>query len=193
MKKISMYCIRVFFLWGICAGFSQNLVTNPSFEDHSACPVKLGNFSTDVIGWSTRTKGSTDYFHSCSEAMGTPKNFNGTQIADFGEGYAGFYLFAPNDYREYMQAKLLSPLRKGVFYELSFFVDLANVQILRSMNLGWSFLSNPSILRYIRNCQKCIFTRILIIHSHIWRLAILILRMIPRIGCWSQPLRRKGQ
>lgn len=143
MKKISMYCIRVIFLWGICAGFSQNLVTNPSFEDHRACPVKLGNFSKDVLGWSTPTKGSTDYFHGCSEAMGTPKNFNGTQIADFGEGYAGFYLYAPNDYREYMQAKLLSPLRKGESYELSFFVSLAERSDFAINEFGVVFSEKP--------------------------------------------------
>ncbi len=125
MKKIVQFGLQVLFLWGTCTGFSQNLVMNPSFEDHKACPARLGNFNDDVVSWSTPTKGSTDYFHGCSTAMGTPKNFNGTQIADFGEGYAGFYLYAPNDYREYMQAKLLSPLKKGVTYELSFFVSLA--------------------------------------------------------------------
>ncbi len=105
--------------------FSQNLVLNPSFEEHHNCPVRLGNFDTDLANWSAPTMGSTDYFHACSEAMGTPKNFNGTQISDFGKGYAGFYLYAPDNYREYMQAELAAPLIKGVTYELSFFVSLA--------------------------------------------------------------------
>ncbi len=127
----------------MCVGFSQNLVMNPSFEDHIACPIRLGNFSADVIGWSTPTKGSTDYFHACSQAMGTPKNFNGTQIADFGEGYAGFYLYAPNDYREYMQAELLSPLKKGVTYELSFFVSLAERSDFAINEFGVVFSERP--------------------------------------------------
>ena len=98
---------------------------NPSFEEYRSCPSHLGNFNTDVVGWSCPTLGSTDYFHACSEAMGTPKNFKGTQLTDFGAGYAGFYLYAPNDYREYMQAELHRPLQKGVTYELTFYVSLA--------------------------------------------------------------------
>lgn len=105
--------------------FGQNLIRNPSFEEFSTCPKTLGNFNADVDHWSTPTSGSTDYFHGCSEAMGTPKNFNGTQPADFGEGYAGLYFYAPNDYREYLQAELSEPLVKDKKYHISFYVSLA--------------------------------------------------------------------
>ncbi len=103
----------------------QNLIKNPSFEAFSDCPKALGNFNEDVHFWSTPTSGSTDYFHGCSEAMGTPKNFNGTQPADFGKGYAGLYFYAPNDYREYLQAELSTPLTKDKKYRVSFYVSLA--------------------------------------------------------------------
>lgn len=105
--------------------FCQNLIKNPSFEAYSACPKTLGNFNEDVDFWSTPTGGSTDFFHGCSEAMGTPKNFNGTQPADFGDGYAGLYFYAPNDYREYLQAELSAPLMKDKKYRVSFYVSLA--------------------------------------------------------------------
>jgi len=104
---------------------SQNLVKNPSFEEFVNCPKRLGNFDADVVDWSTPTEGSTDYFNGCSTAMGTPKNFNGTQPADFGKGYAGFYVYAPDDYREYLQAELSQPLIKGEEYQVSFYVSLA--------------------------------------------------------------------
>ncbi|MBT8281952.1 MAG: OmpA family protein [Muriicola sp.] len=122
---------------------AQNLVVNPSFEEHTSCPKKLGNFNSDVVGWNTPSLGSTDYFHACSEAMGTPKNFNGTQIADFGEGYAGFYLYAPNDYREYMQAKLTASLMKDEVYELSFFVSLAERSDFAVNQFGVVFSEKP--------------------------------------------------
>ena len=111
----------------LCTGFlcSQNMVKNPSFEEFVNCPKRLGNFDADVIGWSTPTDGSTDYFNGCSVAMGTPKNFNGMQPADFGTGYAGLYLYAPDDYREYLQAELTEPLIKGEKYQVSFYVSLA--------------------------------------------------------------------
>ena len=114
--------------WCLCfmsSLFCQSLIKSPSFEAFSDCPKALGNFNNDVDNWSTPTSGSTDYFHGCSEAMGTPKNFNGTQPADFGEGYAGMYFYAPNDYREYLQAELSTPLIKDKKYRVSFYVSLA--------------------------------------------------------------------
>jgi outer membrane protein OmpA-like peptidoglycan-associated protein len=104
---------------------SQNLIKNPSFEEFVACPKALGTLNDDVVHWSTPTEGSTDYFNACSRAMGTPKNFNGSQPADFGVGYAGLYLYAPNDYREYLQAELTQTLVKGKKYRVSFYVSLA--------------------------------------------------------------------
>lgn len=109
----------------VCIGMAQNLVKNPSFETKANCPKRLGNFDADVSYWSTPTEGSTDYFNGCSTAMGTPENFNGKQPADFGDGYAGLYLYAPNDYREYLQAQLTETLVKGKTYRLSFYVSLA--------------------------------------------------------------------
>jgi outer membrane protein OmpA-like peptidoglycan-associated protein len=109
----------------VCTTMAQNLVKNPSFEEYVNCPKRLGNFEADVVHWSTPTEGSTDYFNACSVAMGTPKNFNGTQPADFGTGYAGLYLYAPDDYREYLQAELSKTLVKGKKYQVSFYVSLA--------------------------------------------------------------------
>ena len=109
----------------MASGFSQNLIINPSFEIFVDCPKKLGNFNEDVQSWTTPTIGSTDYFNGCSTAMGTPENFNGSQPADFGVGYAGLYLYAPGDYREYIQAELAQPLKKGRKYKISFYVSLA--------------------------------------------------------------------
>ena len=104
---------------------SQNLLKNPSFEQYDHCPKRLGNFDVDVVAWSTPTAGSTDYFNACSTSMGTPENFNGEQPAEFGTGYAGLYLYAPDDYREYLQAELTAGLEKGKEYQVSFFVSLA--------------------------------------------------------------------
>ncbi|WP_209404270.1 OmpA family protein [Pseudozobellia sp. WGM2] len=106
-------------------GYAQNLIKNPSFESFVNCPGHLGNFDSDVQNWSTPTGGSTDYFNGCSTEMGTPENFNGAQTADFGVGYAGLYLYAPDDYREYLQAELNGPLIKGEKYQISFYVSLA--------------------------------------------------------------------
>ncbi|MGC1515189.1 MAG: OmpA family protein, partial [Maribacter sp.] len=96
-----------------------------------------------VYDWSTPTLGSTDYFNACSEAMGTPKNFNGEQPADFGVGYVGFYMLALEDYREYIQAPLSTTLVKGVHYTLSFYVSLAERSDFAIQEFGVRFSEFP--------------------------------------------------
>jgi len=128
----------------LCTHFviSQNLIKNPSFEVFENCPEKLGNFDEDVRNWSTPTIGSTDYFNGCSTAMGTPKNFNGSQPADFGVGYSGLYLYAPDDYREYIQAELTETLVKGKKYKISFYVSLAERSDFAIKEFGVLFSRN---------------------------------------------------
>lgn len=121
---------------------SQNLIENPSFEEFETCPERLGNFENDVTWWTTPTMGSTDYFNSCSTIMGTPENFNGTQPSDFGKGYAGLYLYAPNDYREYIQASLRQTLEKGKTYQVSFYVSLAERSDFAVKDFGVLFSSH---------------------------------------------------
>lgn len=118
---------------------SQNLIKNPSFESFENCPKFLGNFQNDVTHWSIPTLGSTDYFNNCSQAMGTPENFKGKQPADFGVGYAGMYLYAPGDYREYLQAELTHKLQKGEKYRVSFYVSLAELSNVAVKEFGILF------------------------------------------------------
>ena len=123
-------------------GLGQNLVNNPSFEAYKNCPKKLGNLKDDLLHWSIPTIGSTDYFNSCSTAMGTPENFNGSQPSDFGKGYAGLYLYAPDDYREYLQAELSETLKKGKNYRISFYVSLAERSDFAIKEFGVLFSNN---------------------------------------------------
>lgn len=123
--------------------FGQNLVKNPSFESYVSCPQKLGNLNDDLIDWDMPTLGSTDYFNGCSQAMGTPKNFNGEQPAEFGVGYVGLYLYAPNDYREYIQAHLIHKLIKDEVYRISFYVSLAERSDFAIKEFGILFSENP--------------------------------------------------
>jgi len=139
---IGKHIVPLFCLFTAFSVSSQNLIKNPSFEAFGDCPEQLGNFNEDVSSWSTPTEGSTDYFNACSEAMGTPKNFNGTQPSDFGKGYAGLYLYAPDDYREYLQAELSEPLVKGKNYAVSFYVSLAERSDFAIKEFGVLFSNN---------------------------------------------------
>ncbi len=136
---------------------AQNLVKNPSFEEHTKCPEELGNIDEDVPHWSRASNGTTDYFNRCSVAMGMPKNFNGYQQAEFGDGYAGLYLSAPNNYREYLQGELKRPLQKGIKYKVSFYVSLADKSNFALRDIGVLFSSSKSkedtrkVIKYFRN------------------------------------------
>lgn len=138
-KTLSLVFILVNFLFVREEVYAQNLIKNPSFEKYKKCPVSMGNFNEDVEDWSSPTAGSTDYFNVCSTVMGAPKNFNGTQIADFGQGYIGFYMHAPNEYREYIQAELKLTLIKGEKYTVSFYVSWADESDMAIRDFGVLF------------------------------------------------------
>lgn len=120
-----------------------NLIPNPGFEAFVKCPDYLGNFHGDVSDWTCPTQGSTDYFHRCSEQMGSPSNFNGSQEPREGQAYAGLYVYAPGDYREYISTRLREPLREGARYELSFYVSLSERSDYAISEFGALFASAP--------------------------------------------------
>lgn len=122
--------------------FGQNLIVNPSFEIFNKCPEELGNINDDVFNWSTATEGTTDYFNECSVPMGVPKNFNGSQVSEFGTGYAGLYLMAPNDYREYLQGELSETMIKGQRYRIGFYISLAEKSNFAISDIGLLFSRN---------------------------------------------------
>ncbi len=134
-----------FVLSFLCISFvsSQNLIENPSFEVHRNCPNYLGSFSEDLLNWATPTQGTTDYFHECNKGiMGIPNNFNGSQKVKEGKAYAGFYMYAPNDYREYIEVQLKKKLEKDRVYQLIFYVSLAENSDVSVYNFGVLFAAN---------------------------------------------------
>lgn len=141
-----------FLFYGVSVG--QNLVRNPSFETFVHCPKTLGNLEADLEDWQAPTNGSTDYFNGCSQAMGTPKNFNGEQPADFGVGYVGLYFYAPDDYREYIQAKFKKTLKGGETYKVSFYVSLAERSDFAIKEFGIQFSENPITINTTKTLSR---------------------------------------
>ncbi|MGW9687103.1 OmpA family protein [Flagellimonas sp. 2504JD1-5] len=119
---------------------AQNLIQNGGFEDYADCPVKMSNLNRDVEYWNAPTLGTTDYFNRCSKTkLGIPLNFKGKQEAYEGQAYAGLYLFAPKDYREYIQAQLSETLQKGHRYRLSLVLSLSEKSDGAVMDFGAVF------------------------------------------------------
>ena len=131
MKKhwLPLISLLAMLQWGHAqAQSTDNLVYNPSFEEHSICPQRIDalGIMTEVDAWWQPTKGSSDYFHSCGgrECL-TPRNKMGNQVPHSGEAYCGIYCSKEN-YREYLQTELKEPLVAGRRYRVSYWVSLAD-------------------------------------------------------------------
>lgn len=113
---------------GIRAQAPDNMIYNPSFEEHRRCPEKIDALGvmTSVDAWWQPTKGSSDYFNACgSRDCNVPRNKMGNQEAHNGVAYCGIYCSQEN-YREYLQTELKEPLQAGQRYRISFWVSLAD-------------------------------------------------------------------
>jgi hypothetical protein len=132
-------------LFFILLGFrinAQNLVSNPSFEINSACPVNAADLSS-LASWYPMIGhlGTPDYFNSCgSSYVGVPSNSFGNQVAFDGNAYVGLstYTYGATNY-EYIQTYLTSPMIAGQSYNISFYVSCADNGRYSSNNIGATF------------------------------------------------------
>lgn len=120
----------------------QNMVLNSSFEESKWCPSAIGSFNHNVLNWNTPNYGSTDYFNTCSKEIGE-SNFFGQQKARTGNGYAGIYVMAPENYREYIQGQLTTPLIIGQTYSVTLYISLAEHCSHAIRDIGILFLNEP--------------------------------------------------
>jgi len=113
--------------------FAQtNLVYNGDFELYDTCPISVSTPSSyqlnTCLGWYVPTYATSDYFNTCAFGItvGVPVNTFGYQLPYSGNAYCGVflnYVLPPNSYNgwwlEYIQSKLISPLKAGYEYEFS--------------------------------------------------------------------------
>lgn len=124
MKK----CLFILFiLFQFVSG--QNLVPNGSFEVYSECPEVQGDFEVDNWYNVINHSGTADFFNTCSTGLFTvPTNFFGIQNPKDGNAFTGIACFNnfPFELREYLQVELINSLVHNQFYEVSFYVSLAD-------------------------------------------------------------------
>ena len=126
-------CIIAFMMHNAISSAQINLVSNPSFEMIYSCPTSAGQIDS-AIGWSTLKNGgggTPDFFHVCCTSplyCGVPLNtFNiNFQYPHSGNAYCDIQVadHALNEYREYIQSKLIKGLSTGYTYCVKFFVSL---------------------------------------------------------------------
>lgn len=158
VKKVLADCL--FFLIVLQIATAQNIVSNPSFEEFTKCPINNHDFK-DVPGWEKSVylpsnydsyyQSGCDYFNVCNSEylkenkkklsrfqydkanLGVPKNYFGSQWPRTGKAYSGF---CPIVIPEILIDSLLSPLVKDSVYYVEAFFSLAEYS---SVGMGRSF------------------------------------------------------
>ena len=125
MNSDSDFIKTVFVLFPLL-GTSQNLVPNPSFEEHQT-GITYTNYCSLYWFSPPDQLGSPDYFNEDWTTNGNfsvPNNFAGTQQA-FGEGYQAIFCYATGgtDAREYLESQLLCPLIANQQYKVGFHIS----------------------------------------------------------------------
>jgi PKD repeat protein len=148
---IAVLCISM-------AGYTQNLVLNPSFESVTESNLQCSwyttqaQFSSAIDNWTAPTGGSTDIFslslaQSCychphsthASAVGTQDPRTGdvmSHITVYGDGGC-------DPYREYLQGQLSTPLVVGTEYEVEFYVSFGDYCTDATNNFGVYFTTSP--------------------------------------------------
>ncbi len=130
---------------------AQNLVVNPSFEEHFRCPNNFSTTSKEFVlpGWRSATSGTPDYYHQCSWGeCDVPFNWAGESNAHTGFAYTGIYVWSrptnkPRSYREYLQGELKEPLKKNKRYRIEFYFKLASYSVYSVDRIGLLLTTQP--------------------------------------------------
>ncbi len=145
----------LFHLWAVDS-VAQNLVRNNSFEEgQPECgptlfPDDYGKYATH---WECPTNGTTDLFstqlpQNCFGGM--PGWYfppymgyrTGKQMPRTGNEFAGLFVYSkqePEDYREYLQTRLLEPLVKGESYCAEMYISLGDRVEIAVDKVGMAF------------------------------------------------------
>ena len=148
-----IYLMLVLFIASCFKLSSQNLAPNYSFEDTTMCPAIYAEFGGYVTKWAGGFPAYFSPYCSDSPAGGMPKNDIGYQYPHSGHAYAGIYTFIDSAYdsfyanlRDYLQDSLISPLKAGIKYYVTFYVNLADSEKYACNSIGAYF--SDSALAY---------------------------------------------
>jgi len=136
---------------------AQNLVPNGDFEIYGIVPCDWSSsaleFNSSTSGWNSPTDATPDIFstlipQACSNNQPNstyPSCPNGHQAPNSGNIFAGFYTHVENnDWREYIQIHLSSPMLTYRIYNVELYVSLADYSEFATNNIGVWFSKDSS-------------------------------------------------
>jgi gliding motility-associated-like protein len=147
--------IGMFFLTICLNAYGQNLVCNPSFENHTItlpCSWNIGSIDNSLAAsdWMIPTEGTSDIFstlvpQSCwASCFSTNPSAIGRQSPRTGNVMAsiipyGYRCYHQQEYREYLEGQFSSPLITGDTYYAEMYVSMADYAKYASNNIGIYF------------------------------------------------------
>jgi gliding motility-associated-like protein len=152
-SKGKIFILLILFPYTI---FCQNLVINPSFEDHNSCPNTAGQIcfadfwfqpSTEFFPCPAPT--SSDYYNDCATFWyaDVPDNVAGSESARTGSAYAGIdFIQTTNSGFEYIEVGLLAPLDSGKRYCSGYFISRAGVVSKYACDRQAAYFTTDSLL-----------------------------------------------
>ncbi|WP_159038457.1 hypothetical protein [Brumimicrobium mesophilum] len=139
-------------------GFTQNLVSNPSFENRTDdfCGIMhLTDFDATAEDWYSPTQSTPDlyfttinptcYNYMPNSSYSGPITLKGSQLPRTGEVMAGLMLYslAGLSQREYLQILLDSPLNIGETYVVECYVSLGDNMEFATNGMGMYLSTQP--------------------------------------------------
>jgi Secretion system C-terminal sorting domain len=127
MKKQFLFFI-IIMLWAIHA-FSQNLISNGSFEMADSCPTSIRGVQNWVVP--NNEYFPPIYYSTCDTIpyFSVPENADSYQYPEDGHAYMGIVFFANyivGGYYQYIQTKFTQPLTTTKKFTLSFYMNLVD-------------------------------------------------------------------
>lgn len=150
MRNVIAFIICFFTIGNL---YSQNMVPNPDFEITGTVPCGWTGTALDFANatnntWTSPTQATPDIESTLISQ--TCSNFqpnstysgctNGSQLPHSGNIYAGFYTYVNgNNWREYLQVQLASPMVVGIPYVVQLYVSLGEESQIATNNIGVGF------------------------------------------------------
>ena len=152
LSKIPVITVLLMIWHFICRNdaYGQNFIPNGDFEQFDTCPNKLGQLKL-AEPWFNATYPESEYFNTCSinDTTSIPTNYFGVQQAQSGSGYCGMYVAQTGGppYREFIEAKLTSPLSANVAYNLVWYASVADISSCFPASIC-VYLTSDSLINY---------------------------------------------
>ncbi len=161
MKTIRIFLLLFLTAFAVFTAKSQNLVLNPSFENiNVSCSGLTGAGYVNLNNWynpdPTDTCSTPDWFSTCLSTFfptHAPNSALGNQNPRTGQAYAGFIPSEGNidNYREYVEGELSTPMVAGQTYCVKFYISLAD-NVLYSCDRIGVYFANSLVQFPVSHC-----------------------------------------